>query len=442
MVVGPDKALPQILKQRLHRSEGANDDHCFTKEPANLGTSHASCSKGACKEESAGQPGKLFSMDAGDTPPGSRCSSPSPPVIEGSHRVSTGCISHGHVDLKGPLKGGAEDEAESTDGLPDQHEAGDDADLQSDLHYDWQFDLMNSMPREKALELARVLKRSEQEKVRESEKLRQEVHGLKREMQERSSSSLTKCWWMSCAMALVSALLGVHFAGVASVPPAPLQEASWQVTETQQGSSSSARAAPQAPVTPSSSVTAPLEAPAMPLAAPAVAPAVPAAQHAQPQVPLWAAHVIPKSNKVELWHPALSQDLGAIGPVKADLGQAMTYFPKISKGWRFASVWVSRAQLNKQQAVISASLSLGNSGAITWPPETAMRLILGAGMGFTGLSLGQPVMPGANVDMTLQLEVPNLGHGDGSAFTRSVWVLEANGEPFGPLLVAEVNWAA
>jgi len=121
----------------------------------------------------------------------------------------------------------------------------------------------------------------------------------------------------------------------------------------------------------------------------------------------------------------------------------MTSFPKISKmGWRFASVWVSRAQLNKQQAVVSASLSLGNSGAITWPPETAMRLILGAGMGFTGLSLGQPVMPGANIDMTLQLEVPNLGHGDGSAFTRSVWVLEANGEPFGPLLVAEVNWEA
>eukprot|EP00913_Durusdinium_trenchii_P023753 g22308.t1 len=50
-----------------------------------------------------------------------------------------------------PLK--PEEEAESTDGLPEQ---------EGDLHYDWQFELMNSMPREKALELARVLKRSEQ----------------------------------------------------------------------------------------------------------------------------------------------------------------------------------------------------------------------------------------------------------------------------------------
>lgn len=253
MVIGPDKALSQILKQRLLRSDGEDDAHCFTREPANLGTSHASGSQGACMEELVGAPGKLFSMNSGDTPPASRCSSPHCGT-DRRERLPQGFISNGHGDLKSPLKGGAEDEAESTDGLPDQHEGGDDGDLQSDLHYDWQFDLMNSMPREKALELARKLKRSEQEKFRESEKLRQEVSGLKKEMKERSNSTFSKCWWMSCAMAIVSALLGAQFAGVAfpvvswrsatqaSLPPDPPQASEEQ---SQQSSSSSAREALQ-----------------------------------------------------------------------------------------------------------------------------------------------------------------------------------------------------
>ncbi|CAE7577392.1 unnamed protein product [Symbiodinium natans] len=55
--------------------------------------------------------------------------------------------------------------------------------------------------------------------------------------------------------------------------------------------------------------------------------------------------------------------------------------------------------------------------------------------------LGQAVMPGAQVELSLQLEVPKRGEGDGSDFARHVWVLaDANNEPFGPLLVAEVVW--
>ncbi|CAE7868779.1 unnamed protein product [Symbiodinium microadriaticum] len=457
---GGDSRLEQILRTRLLRSEGAENNHCFTKEPsrgsADAGCKPASLSPQDKTPEDAGV-GKLFCMHSGDTPP------PSPRADD--HFPSPGDMA----------KTGSEDEAESTDGMPDS-QAGD-GELS---HYDWQFELMNSMPREKALELARVLKRSEKEKVLESVKLRQEVVELKRQVSRTSSSSAkTRCMLL---LSTLVALVAVAFAmdvipwqqvwasidqkvphdevqhGIATTEtrPAPEQESHENATAVPKDVPEQAWANQSEPDasdsgTSSTATTTAVAAAHTTLepAAPGLEPAVPttppaAAAPAQPvsrQVPLWAAEVSTGSCRVELWHKALSQDLAATGMIEADLGKAMAFFPKVTKTFRFVQIFVTRSLLNNKQVALQANLNLANVGAAAWPPTTRLRLIHGAGMGLWGLELGQAVMPGAHVELALQLEVPKRGEGDGNDFARHVWVLaDSNNEPFGPLLVAEVAW--
>eukprot|EP00931_Biecheleriopsis_adriatica_P056777 TRINITY_DN3366_c0_g1_i1.p1 TRINITY_DN3366_c0_g1~~TRINITY_DN3366_c0_g1_i1.p1 ORF type:complete len:523 (+),score=117.06 TRINITY_DN3366_c0_g1_i1:50-1570(+) len=506
MAPGGDSALPQILKKRLVRSEGAENAHCYTREAAQSSTADARSSP---EEKPIVEPGKLFSMDANDTPPASRSPSPSPMAARKLSSASRG--SSASDDCRAKLKGG-EDEAETTDGLPD-HQDGGDGELQG---YDWQFEIMNSMPRDKALELARVLKRSEQENARESAKLRQEVSGLKKQVTRSSAKTSNSYCLMSLAIfvAVVAVAVGAALAGVPLSAQAPVASllAAVRPAAHETGAEHASQVPPAVPATqvppavPATQVPPAVPATQVPPAAPAtqetpaapatqVPPAAPATQETpsapvtqetaaepakqakqaaptvpttdtpteaaaakrapqttqeqkssavpRPQVPLWSAHVLPKSGRIDLWHPALSQDVAAFGPMKADLGPAMQYFPKVSQqGWRFASVWVTRSALNNRQVALASSFSIGNNGAITWPASTTMRLILGPGMGFTGLTVGHAVMPGSNMELNIQLEVPKQGHGDGAGFSRSVWVLEANGEPFGPLLIAEFNWVA
>ncbi|CAE7393763.1 unnamed protein product [Symbiodinium sp. CCMP2456] len=447
-----DSRLEQILRTRLLRSEGAENNHCFTKEPSK-GSADAGCKPASLSPqdktpvEDAGV-GKLFCMHSGDTPP------PSPRADD--HFPSPGDMA----------KTGSEDEAESTDGMPDS-QAGD-GELS---HYDWQFELMNSMPREKALELARVLKRSEKEKVLESVKLRQEVVELKRQVSRTSSSSAkTRCMLLlSTLVALVAVAFAMdviplqsvwtsidqkvphdevqHGIATAETRPAPEEESHRNATAvprhvpeqdaSDNGTSSTATTAVAAAYTTLEPAAPGLE-PAVPTTPPAAAaPAQPVSR----QVPLWAAEVSTGSCRVELWHKALSQDQAATGMVEADLGKAMAFFPKVTKTFRFVQIFVTRSLLNNKQVALQANLNLANVGAAAWPPTTRLRLIHGAGMGLWGLELGQAVMPGAQVELALQLEVPKRGEGDGNDFARHVWVLaDSNNEPFGPLLVAEVAW--
>ncbi|CAE7824450.1 unnamed protein product [Symbiodinium sp. CCMP2592] len=462
---GGDSRLEQILRTRLLRSEGAENNHCFTKEPSK-GSADAGCKPPSLSPEDKtpedAAVGKLFCMHSGDTPP------PSPRADD--HFPSPG-------DMM--AKTGSEDEAESTDGMPDS-QAGD-GELS---HYDWQFELMNSMPREKALELARVLKRSEKEKVLESVKLRQEVVELKRQVSRTSSSSAkTRCMLLlSTLVALVAVAFAMdviplqqvwtsievmqgevqHGVATAETRPAPEEVSLGNATAVPRQEQANPVAAelsamlepaPDASDSGTSSTTTTTAVAAAPTtpepAAPSSEPVVPttasaAAAPAQPvsrQVPLWAAEVSAGSCRVELWHKALSQDQAATGMVEADLGKAMAFFPKVTKTFRFVQIFVTRSLLNNKQVALQANLNLANVGAAAWPPTTRLRLIHGAGMGLWGLELGQAVMPGAQVELALQLEVPKRGEGDGNDFARHVWVLaDSNNEPFGPLLVAEVAW--
>lgn len=74
--------------------------------------------------------------------------------------------------------------AQSLCSSDDEHEQGDCGSTLDELHYELQFDLLNSLPREKAVELARALARSEEDRQQasaESKRLRQKVQQLRRQ---------------------------------------------------------------------------------------------------------------------------------------------------------------------------------------------------------------------------------------------------------------------
>ena len=435
-----DTRLQQILRKRLLCSEGVESSHCYTKEAAQ-GSADAVAEVAQSPESEVG---RRFSLDASDTPP-----THSPRGSPDSTK-----------ETAGPEAWKAnEDEAESTDGLPDQAEEG-------DLHYDWQFELMNSMPREKALELARVLKRSEQEKAKESAKLRQEVVELKRQMsnkQDLREGNVGHVQRTSCiSWRCISFLVAVVAAAVGIAMKAPqlselrlkttaLQEeklpTSTTTTMMDQELAPPPEAIEKAPLTPAPSTSVVPEAPGTP-AEPTPTP-MPPVHSPMPKPPVLGAKVISGVSHTHLWHQALSQDARALGPakdatMKASLKAVGSNFPKVTEAYRFLQLDVSRALLDGRQVALQVTLQVLNVGVGTWPERTSLKLIHGVGMGLPSLMVGQKVLPGQHIDLSLQLEVPNRGRGDGNDLMRNMWVLVdgRSDEPFGPLLVAEIRFTA
>ncbi|CAJ1356181.1 unnamed protein product [Effrenium voratum] len=422
MVAEGDAVLQQILRRRLLCSEGAENDHCYTKEPAQ-GSADAVCQP-LVSHENTGH----FSMDAEDTPP------PSP-----KHER--------HTEILKP-----EDEAESTDGLPEGQAEVD------DLHYDWQFELMNSMPREKALELARVLKRSEQEKARESAKLRQDLVELKRQMsrEQPRSQPAPRCGFLFWAV-LGAVVVAVAAAAVVAWPLAPGSPAQANPlpqekppTAPVQDEAAASSLPPPAPANmpgPDVATTTPAPSPPPPPPPPPPPAKVPEAHRPMPRPAMCGAEVVRGSSHLDLWHPSLSQDVAAVGPVRelalqSTLKQVLSGFPNIGEVFRFCSLHVSRGKLDGQQVALQATMNVINSGVIQWPERTQLKLIHGLGMGLPSLLLWGHVLPGQHLELLLQLEVPNRGKGDGSDVMRNMWVLVdgRTDEPFGPLLVAEAGY--
>merc|ERR1719384_1851110 len=90
-------------------------------------------------------------------------------------------------------------------------------------------------------------------------------------------------------------------------------------------------------------------------------------------------------------------------------------------------------------ALAQSHVFVANVGSVTWPEGTTLRLVSGADFSLVELPIGQPVEPGSHAELTLQFRLPLQGESAGEA-VRSAWVLEAWGEPFGPLLLLEVTW--
>eukprot|EP00933_Yihiella_yeosuensis_P073744 TRINITY_DN82485_c0_g1_i1.p1 TRINITY_DN82485_c0_g1~~TRINITY_DN82485_c0_g1_i1.p1 ORF type:complete len:218 (-),score=32.47 TRINITY_DN82485_c0_g1_i1:88-741(-) len=209
-------------------------------------------------------------------------------------------------------------------------------------------------------------------------------------------------------------------------------------TSTNEAASEAASATTAAPLAQASSAS-PAAAVSVPQSPPNPAPQSPP-EAVEPQAVL-AANILPgTSSQVQLMHRSLSQDPNGVGDATVELGKALQYFPNVKKAYRLGQIYVSRSKLDGNQVAITATLMLANTGVAAWPAQTNMRLVLGSGLGLYNLHVGQAVPPGVHIDLTLQLEIPEAGKGEGHSFSRSVWVMEALGEPFGPLLVLEVTW--
>lgn len=163
---------------------------------------------------------------------------------------------------------------------------------------------------------------------------------------------------------------------------------------------------------------------------------------------LLGAQVVRGSVRADLWHAALSQDAAMVGPalepaMQASLKSVTRNFPKVSEAFKYTQLHVARDKLDGHQVALQVSLQVANSGVGTWPASTTLKLIHGLGMGLPSLVVGQKVLPGQHIELSLQLEVPNRGHGDGNPMMRNMWVLvdSRSDEPFGPLLVAEIRFS-
>lgn len=436
---GIDSELPHILRKRRLCSEGDESSHCFVSNPSmfltETGTASTTDNEDDRKATRIRQVSEApaFSMD---TPPSSRSSSPKPMRRNSSK------------NLENPEEVGHEDEG-SEGGEPVEDEEEDE-----DGHYDWQFDLLNNLPREKALELAKVLKRSEKDKAQakaQAARLKEEVQTLRRRSSasedvdvpvlrrrtarpDKASRSTAnggskqdavvevpprRC--CGCFSLLLSLLVIIGAALTVSMRPeymSSLREYVQQIAPS------------DSPVVAEKALEATGSTPPVVQESPAV----------ETMQAFLVASVLPSTSKLHLHHRSLSQDVSTIGDATAELAQALQHLPNVRGAHRLGKVYISQKDLDGGQVALTASLEIGNTGTITWPASTALRLVLGSGLGVYNLQVGQEVPPGLHIELTLQLEVPNQGQGTGESLSRSVWVLEAFDDPFGPLLVLDVHW--
>mmetsp|Transcript_51470 Transcript_51470/g.130904 ORF Transcript_51470/g.130904 Transcript_51470/m.130904 type:complete len:589 (-) Transcript_51470:142-1908(-) len=150
--------------------------------------------------------------------------------------------------------------------------------------------------------------------------------------------------------------------------------------------------------------------------------------------------VVLSESHLELHHTALSEDASFPRDATADLGSVLDPFPGVHTAYRLGRLVARRTGSAEEHGVAIAQVFLGNDGLDMWPSSTMLRLISGSDLGLIELSVGE-VQSGAHVELTLQFKVPLASDvEDAEDSVRSAWVLEASGEPFGPLLLVEVRW--
>mmetsp|Transcript_25567 Transcript_25567/g.59523 ORF Transcript_25567/g.59523 Transcript_25567/m.59523 type:complete len:357 (-) Transcript_25567:88-1158(-) len=104
------------------------------------------------------------------------------------------------------------------------------------------------------------------------------------------------------------------------------------------------------------------------------------------------------------------------------------------------TVWVQDAGegvRDGELVAVKALLTVRNIGMAPWPAHTNLRAVLGEDLGLQALLLDEDVPVNVDVELELNLQVRlPLANADGPR--QSAWVLEAEGEVFGPLLVIEI----
>lgn len=146
---------------------------------------------------------------------------------------------------------------------------------------------------------------------------------------------------------------------------------------------------------------------------------------------------------LELLHEALSEDTTVSRGAAADLESLIEDYPYLQESYRLGRLEVNRRMLQDGDAPVLCSAHMLNDGQYVWPASTTLRLVSGLDFGLNELTIGQQVEPASVVELTLPLRIPadsEAVEGVDTTAVRSAWVLEAGGEPFGPLLILEVTW--
>lgn len=145
--------------------------------------------------------------------------------------------------------------------------------------------------------------------------------------------------------------------------------------------------------------------------------------------------------ELEAFSGMLSEDQSVPRGFAPDLDFATEGFPNVRDSYRLGRLVLSRSEQQDNFALARARIYIANVGTVTWPADATLRLVSGADFSLVELPIGQPVEPASHAELTLQFRIPVQSAGADSAdAVRSAWVLEAWGEPFGPLLLLEVTW--
>ena len=103
----------------------------------------------------------------------------------------------------------------------------------------------------------------------------------------------------------------------------------------------------------------------------------------------------------------------------------MAQFPRMHRAFHFG-----RVVRKTEGAALAIRLCVANTGREAWPSSAGLRIAAGPPQGLAELRVGS-LGPGAVAELELQLRPESSG--------RSAWSLEADGEPFGPLLILDAE---
>lgn len=425
----PDPRLADVLGKRLLRSEGQESCHCFISEPPSKASDAPASPTPAEDFATASTKGaetiqsSYFSLD---TPPGSP---------RADDRLNA---------KRWPQSAAQGTPCDDTDHQgDDQDESEFDTSRNSEFgSYEWQFELLNSLPRERALELASALKKSEKASAANA-RLRQEVSELRRrsstaaadttthsidqpsEAQEQAHSQRSsRGKWLSLLGFVL--LLGLVAVGFALRPSAQAPDL---MTKSAPDAVADEPKEGPGPVAESRDVS-----PDAPRAAEPISGA------AEAKHPLSA--VMRQTHSLTFLHPALSEDSNNAGDVSAELSYMLQSIqhehPTVSRAIRLGQIFVLREATRPADRLLAQSFAhIFNDGLEPWPADVALRLVLGPGWGATGMAVGQAVPVGLHIEMLLDLDLSDSVVME-STFHRSAWILEAEGRPFGPLFVLDV----
>jgi len=135
---------------------------------------------------------------------------------------------------------------------------------------------------------------------------------------------------------------------------------------------------------------------------------------------------------VEVSSGMLGFDQTSAGDITSVLAQQLSQFPLLNQAYQFGRISANKEGSDDQFAIVTIRARLVNDGQEAWPESTTLRVAAGNPFGLQEMHVGS-VAPELVAELELNLVVPlNLEH------SRSVWALEIQGQPFGPLMILEV----